>query len=117
MRLAARLLDGLPRRPAVSVEGARHDVARRGGRCASVSGLQGLPRGAAAAADVGGAAVVLERSADSTSLTGRDEAAVDSQLPWRRGASGAPAGPAGRGTDGPGARRVPADTTDQRPGE
>ncbi len=44
-----------------------------------MSGFQGLPRGAASAADVGGAVVVLERSADSTSLTGRGEAADDSR--------------------------------------
>ena len=49
--------------------------------------LQGCPAGASAG-DVGGAAVVRERPADSMSLTATVSPAVDSQLrSWRRGAT------------------------------
>ena len=51
--------------------GARHDVAPQGRALRVGERTSGLPRGAASAADVGGAAVVLERSADSTSLIRR----------------------------------------------
>ena len=66
VRFAARLLDSLPR-----PTGGLTMWPRRGVRCTSVSGFQGC-------------------AADSTSLTGRGEATVDSQLPWRRDASGPP---------------------------